>query len=180
MHLLRTEGRKKSKERKPKVRRYIDRRIAFIKKGGSDIEIRIAELAGKTSHETLGVWACDCAERVLPYFENERTDDDRPRRAIEEGRAWARTGAFRMADVRKASLDAHAAARDARDAGQAAACFAARAAGHAAATAHVDAHAFGAAGYAIKAFLASDPPKTEDDTKRERDWQYRRLLELRE
>ena len=57
---MQTEGRKKSRERKPKKGgSYIDRRIDFIKKKGSDIEIQIAELAGKTSHETLGVWACD-------------------------------------------------------------------------------------------------------------------------
>ena len=28
----------------------------------------IAELAGSTDHRTLAVWACDCAERVLPCF----------------------------------------------------------------------------------------------------------------
>ncbi|MDA4131555.1 MAG: hypothetical protein OK454_00315 [Thaumarchaeota archaeon] len=115
---------------------------------------------------------------MLPCFE-ECPDDDRPRRAIEAGRAWARTGTFRMAGVRKASLDAHAAARDARDAGQDAACFAAHAAGHAVATAHVDAHAFGAVGYAIKAIVASDPPKAESNTKKELNWQHQRFLDLR-
>ncbi|MCX6101620.1 MAG: hypothetical protein NTV92_09470, partial [Candidatus Bipolaricaulota bacterium] len=34
--------------------------------------------------------AADGAEHVLPYFENAFPDDDRPRKAIETTRAWAR------------------------------------------------------------------------------------------
>ena len=30
---------------------------------------RIVELVRKTDHKTLAVWAIDCTERVLPYFE---------------------------------------------------------------------------------------------------------------
>jgi hypothetical protein len=157
---------------------YTERGIASIKNSGGSIEKRIAKLAVKTDHETLMVWACDCAERALPYFENKYPKDDRPRKAIEAGRAWARTSIFHMADIRKASLDAHAAARDAWGAGQDAACFAARAAGHAVATAHVDAHAFCGADYAIKAIAAADPSNTEANTVNERDWQYRHLREL--
>jgi hypothetical protein len=168
--------------KEPKTRNkggsYIERKIALIKKSGSNVEKQIAELAGSTDHKTLAVWACDCAERVLPYFEKEYPEDDRPRTAIEAGRAWVRTGVFRMADARKVALSAHAAARDARDAGQAAACFAARAAGHAVATAHVDAHAFGGADYAIKAIVAVDPANAEANAIRERSWQYHHLLEL--
>jgi hypothetical protein len=175
---LQTEGRKKSRERKPKKGgSYIDRRIDFIKKKEATSRYRSQSSQARPATRRLESGLV-MRRAVLPYFEKEFPDDDRPRRAVEEGRARARTGAFRMADVRKASLDAHAAARDARDACQDAACFAARAAGHAAATAHVDAHAFGAAGYAIRAILAYDPPKAEDGTKKERDWQYRRLLEL--
>jgi hypothetical protein len=33
------------------------------------LDSQIAELAGKADHKTLRVWACDCAERVLSYFE---------------------------------------------------------------------------------------------------------------
>ena len=61
---------------------------------------------------------------------------------------------------------------------QAAACFAARAAGHTVATAHVDAHAFGGADYAIKAIVAVDPANAEANTTKERNWQYHHLLEL--
>jgi hypothetical protein len=158
---------------------YIERRIAFIKNSGSDLEKQIADLAGKTDHKTLAAWACDCAERVLPYFEKIYPEDDRPKMAIEAGRAWVRTGVFRMADIRKAALDAHAAARNAKAAGQDAACFAARAAGHAVATAHIDAHAFGGADYAIKATVAANPPNAEINTTKERNWQYQHLIELR-
>ena len=124
---------------------------------------------------TMAVWAADCAERVLPLFEAISPADGRPRSAIEACRAWARTGVFRMADIREASLGAHAAARDAEEGS--AARFAARAAGQAVATAHVPQHAYGAAYYALKAVAAANPA----DVAREREWQAARLPEgLRE
>jgi hypothetical protein len=91
------------------------------------LDKQIAELAVNTDHKALAVWACDCAERVLPYFEKRYPEDSRPRLAIEAGRAWARTGVFRMADVRSVALAAHAAARAAE--GDDAARSTARAAG---------------------------------------------------
>ena len=123
----------------------------------------------------MAVWAAYCAERVLPFFESVYPEDDRPRRAIEACRAWVETGIFRMADIRGASLAAHAAARDAEEGS--AARFAARAAGQAVATAHVPQHAYGAAYYALKAVTAANPA----DVAREREWQAARLPEgLRE
>jgi hypothetical protein len=142
------------------------------------LDKQIAKLVGNTDHKTLAVWACDCAERVLPYFEKNYPGDNRPRVAIEAGRAWARTGVFRMADVREAALAAHAAARDAG--GEGAARSAARAAGHALATAHVPRHSIAAAVYAATA--VRDGVETADAdaaVTRERGWQYQRLLELR-
>ena len=115
-------------------------------------------------HRLLALWAADCAEHVLPYFEEKYPNDDRPRKAVEAARAWTR-GEIRVSEARTAALAAHAAARDADDA---AACAAARAAGHAAATAHVAGHARGAASYAVKASAAS-AATTESD------WQHRRL-----
>jgi hypothetical protein len=38
---------------------------------------------------TLRLFACDCAERVLPLYEAEYPDDDRPRKAIETARRYA-------------------------------------------------------------------------------------------
>ena len=123
----------------------------------------------------MAFWAADCAERVIPLFEAANPGDDRPHRAIAACRAWARTGVFRMADIRGASLGAHAAARDAEEGS--AARFAARAAGQAVATAHVPQHAYGAAYYALKAVAAANPAEVT----REREWQAAWLPEgLRE
>ncbi|MDK2889621.1 MAG: hypothetical protein PWR21_253 [Methanoculleus sp.] len=121
----------------------------------------------------MAAWAADCAERVLPLFETAYPEDDRPRSAIEVCRTWVRTGVFRMAEIRGASLAAHAAARDAK--GNDAACFAARAAGQAVATAHVPQHAYGGAYYALKAVAAADPANAVSNVAREREWQAGRL-----
>lgn len=137
----------------------------------------IAELVSRTDHRELAIWAADCAERVLLYFEGRHPGDDRPRKAVEAARAWAKTGVFKMADVRKSSLDAHAAAREVEE--DDAARSAARAAGQAMATAHVPDHAIAAAVYAATAVRdAANPSDADAATEKEREWQYRRLLEL--
>jgi hypothetical protein len=136
-------------------------------------EGKIAELAKKTDHKTLATWALDCAGRVLPYFEGKYPEDDRPRRAIEAGRAWVRTGVFSMAVIRKAALDSHSAAREAKDD---VTRSAARAAGQAVATAHVPAHALAAAAYAATAIRDADP--ADAATAKEREWQYQHLIKL--
>ena len=122
-------------------------------------------------HRLLTVWASDCAEHVLPYFEETYPEDNRPRKAIEAARAWER-GDLPMVDARKAAFASHAAARAANNA---AAQAAARAAGHAAATAHVADHARHAAAYAIKA--ATTSAITSNIATAESDWQYQHLPE---
>lgn len=145
----------------------------------TDRDKAIAELARRSNHRTLATWAADCAERVLPYFEKKYPEDNRPRKAIEACRAWARTGVFKMADVRKTALAAHAAARDTEE--DDAARSAARAAGQAMATAHVPTHAIAAAIYAATAVRdATNSPDAGAATAKERDWQYQHLVELRE
>lgn len=137
----------------------------------------IEELADRTAHKILAIWAADCAERALPYFEQGHPGDDRPRKAIEAIRAWAQTGVFRMADVRNTSLAAHAAAREVAE--DDAARSAARAAGQAMATAHIPRHAIAAAIYAATAVRDAANPSDADATAlKERNWQYRHLLEL--
>ena len=128
---------------------------------------------GQPDQRLLAAWSADCAERVLPIFERARPKDDRPRQAIEACRAWVRTGVFKMADIRGASLGAHAAARDAKE--NDAASFSARAAGRAVATAHVPQHAFGGAYYALKAIAAADPAHAEVKVAKERNWQARHI-----
>ena len=83
-----------------------------------------------------------------------------------------------MAVIRKASLDAHAAARDVGE--DNAARSAARAAGQAVATAHVPMHALGAANYVLQAiYRATNPSGVDAAIAIERDWQLQRLLDLR-
>jgi hypothetical protein len=110
------------------------------------------------NHQSLALWVAACAAHVLPRFESANPADDRPRRAIEAARAWAR-GAVTVSAARAAAFAAHAAAREAV---LPAARAAARAAGHAAATAHVAGQAAHAARYALAA---------AEDAEREREWQ---------
>jgi hypothetical protein len=123
----------------------------------------------------MASWAADCAERVLPLFERAHPTDRRPRDAIDACRRWVETGVFSMADIRGASLAAHAAARSA--AGDDPACFAARAAGQAVATAHVPQHAFGGSYYALKALAAASPQDAEAAVRDEHERQMNRLPE---
>jgi hypothetical protein len=143
----------------------------------TSMDQHIAELAGRTDHKTAAIWAADCAERALPYFEERYPEDTRPREAIDALRAWVQTGVFRMADIRKGALAAHAAARDVAE--DDAARSAARAAGQALATAHVPRHALAAAMYAGTAVRdATQSSDADAATVRERDWQYQHLLAL--
>ena len=145
----------------------------------TNLDEPIEELVRKTDHTIVAIWAADCAERVLSYFEEKYPDDTRPRKAIDAIREWARSGVFRMADVRSTSLAAHAAAREIPEYDPARS--AARAAGQAMATAHVPAHAIAAARYAATAVRdAADAPDAERVTIQEREWQYRHLQRLRE
>jgi hypothetical protein len=135
-------------------------------------------LVDVTDHRTLAVWAIDCAERVMPYFEAAFPDDPRPRRALATLQEWIDTGEFHMAVIRKASLDAHAAAREVGE--DSPARSAARAAGQAVATAHVRTHAPGAAIYALQAIhRASSLEEVETALAAERAWQRQQLAELR-
>ena len=101
-------------------------------------------------HHLLTIWAADCAQHVLHFFEEKQPNDDRPRRAIELARAWAR-GEITMSQARAAGGHAMAAARVLSGSAR----YAAFAAGQAAAVAHVAAHELGAAAYAIKAARAA-------------------------
>ena len=122
----------------PKIR---DPRFITVRRGGT---------LQDDDHRLLAMWAADCAEHVLHHFEQARPKDDRPRRAIDLGRAWAR-GEITWGEARTAAGHANAAARDLRGAAR----HAAYAAGQAAAVGHVAAHELGAAAYAIRAARAA-------------------------
>jgi hypothetical protein len=135
-------------------------------------------LVSQTDHKTLALWAIDCAERVMPYFEEKFPEDNRPRQAIDTLKTWIETGIFKMAVIRKASLDSHEAARKVGE--DSPARSAARAAGQAVATAHVPRHAYGPAIYGQQAVhRAANPAEADTAAAQEREWQYQRLLELR-
>ena len=114
--------------------------------------------------------AANEALRVLAIFENENPRDKRPRRAIDAIKTWSR-GKLKlsMREVRKLSLDVHAAARKAKSD---AARFAARAAGHAVATWHVPTHAMAVPMYVQKAIFAkqagASPSRTGGNLNRPR------------
>ena len=149
----------------PKIR---DPRFITVRRGGT---------LEDDDHRRLALWAADCAEHVLHHFEQERPEDDRPRRAIELGRAWARDE-IPWAEARTAAGHANAAARDLRGAAR----HAAYAAAQAAAVGHVAAHELGAAAYAIRAERAAVPEgEGEAAGRRECQWQRDRLPdEIRE
>jgi hypothetical protein len=143
----------------PKVR---DPRFITIRRGGT---------LSDTDHQLLALWAASCAEHVLHLFESVQPSDPRPRRAVEQARAWAR-GDIRMSESRTAGGHAMAAARELSGAAR----HAAFAAGQAAVVAHVAAHELGAAAYAIKAARAAALPADADRAGRlECRWQRHQL-----
>jgi hypothetical protein len=99
----------------------------------------------KEQHRRLINWACACAEHVLPLF-GEKIDE-RLINALFIAREWEKVRAS-VGDAMKASLEAHAVARESSDP---VAIAVARAVGHAVATAHMADHSLGAALYALKA-----------------------------
>jgi hypothetical protein len=79
-----------------------DPRFITVRRGGS---------LQDADHRLLAVWAADCAQHVLHFFEQAQPNDDRPRQAIEQAHAWVR-GEITMSQARKAAFAANAAARE--------------------------------------------------------------------
>jgi hypothetical protein len=139
-----------------------DPRFMTVRRGGT---------LQDADHHLLAIWAADCAEHVLHLFEGMQPNDDRPHRAIDLARAWAR-GEITMTQARMAAGHAMAAARVMSGAAR----EAAYAAGQAAAVAHVAAHELGAAAYAIRAARAAADASERDEAGRlECQWQRAQL-----
>ena len=117
--------------------------------------------------KTPRLWACDCAERVLPIFESDRPGDLRPRDAIRASRRYAR------GEIGAAARDAAWAA--ARDAARAAAWDAAGDAARAAAGDAARAAARAAAGAAARD--AAGAAAWDASRAAEKEWQLVRLRE---
>lgn len=143
----------------PKIR---DPRMVTIRRGGALTD---------NNHQLLAVWAAECANHVLAYFERDRPDDLRPRDAIAAARAWSR-GEMPMMQARAVGGHAMGAAQALTGAAR----FAAYSAGQAACVGHVAEHDLGAAAYAIKAAVSAQPDNPEA-RKVERDWQRAQLPE---
>ena len=136
-----------------------DRRLVAVHRGG------LLELE---AHRLLAGWAADCAGhllRGLPIV----MEDGRLVDAIEVGRVWAR-GEVRTGAAMKAAVACHAVAREVVDG---AAVAAARAVGHAVATAHMADHCLGVVLYGRKAIKLSGGV-----FEMERAWQVAQLPEL--
>jgi hypothetical protein len=139
-----------------------DPRLVTIRRGGTLTD---------ADHHLMALWAADCAEHVLHYFEQAQPNDDRPRRAIEMVRAWTR-GEVTMMQSRAAGGHANGAARPLVGAPR----EAAHAAGQAGPVAHVAAHDLGAAAYAIRAARAAAPESAREEAgRRECEWQRAQL-----
>ncbi len=118
----------------------------------------------KEQHYQLITWACDCSEHVL-YLFGEKIDE-RLKNALKVADEW-KQGNASVGDARKASVGAHAVARESSNP---TAIAVARSVGHAVATAHMADHSLGAAWYALKA--VKNAGKSTDA---ERKWQDEQL-----
>ena len=111
-----------------------DKRIVAEHRGG---------LLTKDQHKQLIIWACECAENVLPLIDKV---DERLVNALKTAKEWAKNNAC-VGDARNASFDAIAVANELTSPIEIAL---ARSTGHAAATAHMADHSLRAAEYALK------------------------------
>jgi hypothetical protein len=132
-----------------------DNRFVAVHRGGP---------LSKEQHRQLIRWAHDCAEHVLQLLgEN---IDERLKNALRVAKAWE-LGEVSVGDARKASVEAHAVARESSNP---TAIAVARSVGHAVATAHMADHSLGAAWYALKA--VKNAGKSMES---ERKWQNEQL-----
>jgi hypothetical protein len=118
----------------------------------------------KEKHIQLILWACQCAENVLPLLFNKI--DSRLTNAINTAKNWTEGNAL-VGDARNASFDCIAFANELIDPKEIAI---ARSVGHAVATAHMADHSLRAAEYALKAIKLADK-----SVNTERKWQDKQL-----
>ena len=131
-----------------------------------------AQTLSETDRRLVAVWAADCAERVLPLFEAEAPDDDRPRDAIDRARAFGRGELSAADEIRRRFVANRAAQAVTSPAARAAAWSAGQASG----VAHMGAHALGAAAYAAKAVaLAAGDAGVSGAAEAETAWQLGRM-----
>jgi hypothetical protein len=135
-----------------------DKRFVAVHRGG---------LLTKEDHHKLIRWARACSEHVLPLIDEE--PDQRLVHALQVAREWENEEVLTGAAM-KASLGAHAAARESSDPVSTAV---ARSVGQAVATAHMADHSLGAALYALKAVRHAGK-----SIEAERKWQNEQIQQL--
>jgi len=100
---------------------WLGDRIFEVEVRGEDIsddnkyaaqEMRLVRKCEGWNERTARLFACDCAEHVLPIFEKEYPDDKRPRQSIEISRRFA-NGEATQEEMAAAGAAARAAASDA-------------------------------------------------------------------
>lgn len=137
----------------------------------SELADKLKEEINKLNKRQAMVWAIECAKRVIHHFERSNPEDSRPREALQVARRWLSEEVV-FKEIRKSALDAHTAARGAKDP---TAIYAARSCAHAVATAHVITHAVGAALYALKAVEQLNPALAKEELS----WQLRCLEKIK-
>jgi threonine aldolase len=123
----------------------------------------------EADRRTLAAWAADCAERVLRLAEADDAEHGGPQDAIARTRTFARGEADVAEEIRRRFTNGGSAS----DAPSPAAHAARKAAGQAAAVAHMGAHALGAAAYAAKAAGLAAPEREDAAAADEIRWQLR-------
>lgn len=119
------------------------------------------------NHRHLIGWAIKCSEHVLSLIEGKT--DQRLMHALSIAKKWE-SGQVPTGMAMKASLEAHAVARESSDPVVKAV---ARSIGQTVATAHMADHSLGGAFFALKAIKYAGR-----EIQKERDWQIRKLSEL--
>ncbi len=128
-------------------------RVGYVAEG----VVGSPQTLSEADRRLVAAWAADCAERVLPLFEAEAPDDDRPRTLIARARAFAWGELSTAEEIRRRFSGGVGAGEFKTPAGAAAA----RAAGQAVAVCHMGAHALGTAAYAVRAAGLADPDRPE-------------------
>ena len=135
-----------------------DKRFVAVHRGGP---------LTKANHRKLLKWARTCSEHVLPLLKEDV--DKRLVHALHIAQEWE-NDKVPTGDAMKASVNAHAAAREALSPASTAV---ARSIGQAVATAHMADHSLGAALYGLKAVK-----RAGQSVDAEREWQNEQLQHL--
>jgi hypothetical protein len=120
-------------------------------------DIEDLRLSEDDRRELVG-WTIACAERLLPLFQAERPDDDRPHQALAAAEAFLR-GELDIDAVREKAFACHEAARQAQDPS---AVAAARVCGQAVAVAHLAGHSRQVPRHTARAFPGDRSRRDEE------------------